>query len=239
MHYVDEGSGETVLCLHGEPTWSYLYRKVVPVLSPSYRVIAPDYMGFGKSETPQDREYTATAHIDNEPTPEPRRRGQNTKRDDGTSRTIPRIVVAEQWLCFLLGLICLICGVCGLFMKYNQDSPFAFLRWLGPAYGLTLRFIALTCFVLGAVLVRLGLARPDRISISSVRKVLRSARGHRVPDPNAVPVQRTSLDNEWKLRGKTNMNDDPDDIPMFYLLYVVLAIAVLVAGAAIVVTGML
>lgn len=65
MHYVDEGSGETVLCLHGEPTWSYLYRKVVPILSPSYRVIAPDYMGFGKSETPQDREYTATAHIDN------------------------------------------------------------------------------------------------------------------------------------------------------------------------------
>jgi hypothetical protein len=60
-----------------------------------------------------------------------------------------------------------------------------------------------------------------------------------VPDPNAVRVQRTSLDNEWNLRGKTNMKDDPDDIPMVYLLYVVLAIAVLVAGAAIVVTGML
>ena len=148
-------------------------------------------------------------------------------------------VVGEQWLCFLLGLICLICGVCGLFMKYNEDSLFAFLRWLGPAYGPTLRFIALACFVLGAVLVRLGLARPDRISISSARKVLRFARGRRVPDPNAVPVQRTSLDNEWKLRGKTNMKDDPDDIPMVYLLYVVLAIAVLVAGAAIVVTRML
>ena len=171
---------------------------------------------------------------------EPRRRGQNTKRDDeGTTRTIPRIVVAEQWLCFLLGLICLICGVCGLFMKYNQDSLFAYLGWLGAAYGPTLRFIALACSVLGAVLVRLGLARPDRISISSVRKVLRSARGHRVPDPNAVPVQRTSLDNEWKLRGKTNMKDDPDDIPMAYLLYVVLVIAALVAGAAIVVTRML
>jgi hypothetical protein len=182
------------------------------------------------------------AGIADERTPEPRRRGQNTKRDDGTTRTILRIVVAEQWLCFLLGLICLIClicGVCGLFMKYNQDSRFAFLRWLGPAYGPTLRFIALACFVLGAVLVRLGLARPDRISISSARKVLRSARGRRVPDPNAVPVQRTSLDNEWKLRKKTNMKDDPDDIPMVYLLYVVLAIAVLVAGAAIVVTGML
>ena len=176
------------------------------------------------------------AGIADERTPEPRRRGQNTKRDDGSTRTIPRIVVAEQWLCFLLGLIC---GVCGLLMKYNQYSLFAFLRWLGPAYGPTLRFIALACFVLGAVLVRLGLARPDRISISSTRKVLRSARGRRVPDPNAVPIQRTSLDNEWKLRGKTNMKDDPDDIPMVYLLYVVLAIAVLVAGAAIVVTRML
>jgi hypothetical protein len=60
-----------------------------------------------------------------------------------------------------------------------------------------------------------------------------------VPDPNAVPVQRTSLDNEWKSRGKANMKDDPDEIPMVYLLYVVLAIAVLVAAAAIVVTGML
>jgi hypothetical protein len=177
--------------------------------------------------------------ISDERTPEPRRRGQNTKRDDGPPRSIPRIVVAEQWLCFVLGLICLVCGVCGLFMKYNQDSLFAFLRWRGPAYGPTLRFIALACLFLGAVLVRLGLARPDRISISRARKVLRSTRGHRVPDPNAVPVQRTSLDDEWKLRRKTNMKDDPDDIPMVYLLYVVLAIAVLVAGAAIVVTGML
>ena len=123
------------------------------------------------------------ARIAHEQTPETRRRDQNTKRDDGTPRTIPRIVVAEQWLCFLLGLICLICGVCGLFMKYNQDSRFAFLRWLGPAYGPTLRFIALACFVLGAVLVRLGLARPDRISISRARKVSRSARGRRVPRP--------------------------------------------------------
>ena len=119
------------------------------------------------------------AGIADERTPEPRRRGQNTKRDDGSTRTIPRIVVAEQWLCFLLGLICLICGVCSLFMKYNQDSRVAFLRWLGPAYGPTLRFIALACLVLGAVLVRLGLARPDRISISRARRVLRSARGHR------------------------------------------------------------
>jgi hypothetical protein len=63
-------------------------------------------------------------------TPEPRRGSQITKRDEGTPRIVPRIVVAEQWLCFLFGLICMICGVCGLFMKYNQDSPFACIRWL-------------------------------------------------------------------------------------------------------------
>lgn len=65
MHYVDEGSGPVALCLHGEPTWSYLYRKAIPTLARHFRVIAPDYMGFGKSGHPQDREYTATAHIDN------------------------------------------------------------------------------------------------------------------------------------------------------------------------------
>ena len=49
MHYVDEGEGEVILALHGEPTWSYLYRKFIPVLS-TYRFIAPDLIGFGKSD---------------------------------------------------------------------------------------------------------------------------------------------------------------------------------------------
>ena len=49
MHYIDVGSGETVLALHGEPSWSYLYRKFIPVLS-GYRFIAPDLIGFGKSD---------------------------------------------------------------------------------------------------------------------------------------------------------------------------------------------
>ena len=51
MHYVDEGSGEVELMLHGEPTWSYLYRKMIPILTAAgYRVIAPDLIGFGKSD---------------------------------------------------------------------------------------------------------------------------------------------------------------------------------------------
>ena len=42
IHYVDEGKGEVILCLHGEPSWSYLYRKMIPILSQKYRVIAMD-----------------------------------------------------------------------------------------------------------------------------------------------------------------------------------------------------
>ena len=49
MHYIDEGEGEVILALHGQPTWSYLYRKFIPGLS-NYRFIAPDLIGFGKSD---------------------------------------------------------------------------------------------------------------------------------------------------------------------------------------------
>jgi len=54
MHYVDEGRGDPVLCLHGEPTWSYLYRKMIPGLSRAARVVAPDYFGFGRSDKPTE-----------------------------------------------------------------------------------------------------------------------------------------------------------------------------------------
>ncbi|KAL7920753.1 putative Alpha/beta hydrolase [Trichoderma austrokoningii] len=64
MHYVDEGQGPAILCLHGEPTSAYLYREVIPILAKDHRVIVPDFMGFGKSETP-NVEYTAKRHTDN------------------------------------------------------------------------------------------------------------------------------------------------------------------------------
>ena len=54
MHYLDEGEGDPVLCLHGEPTWSYLYRKMIPTLAARARVVAPDYFGFGRSDKPTD-----------------------------------------------------------------------------------------------------------------------------------------------------------------------------------------
>jgi haloalkane dehalogenase len=65
MHYVDEGDGAPVLLLHGEPTWSFLYRKVIAQLTPVARAIAPDYFGFGRSDKPVDRSwYTYDAHCD-------------------------------------------------------------------------------------------------------------------------------------------------------------------------------
>ena len=59
VHYLDENravpSGRTVLCLHGQPTWCYLYRKMIPVFAAAgHRVVAPDLFGFGRSDKPVD-----------------------------------------------------------------------------------------------------------------------------------------------------------------------------------------
>ena len=67
VHYLDEGPADAdpVLLLHGEPSWSYLYRKMIPVLvAAGHRVIAPDLVGFGRSDKPSDRnDYTYRRHI--------------------------------------------------------------------------------------------------------------------------------------------------------------------------------
>jgi len=68
IHYVDEGpaSASPVLLLHGEPSWSFLYRKMMPVLTAAgHRVVAPDLVGFGRSDKPAAREdYTYQRHVD-------------------------------------------------------------------------------------------------------------------------------------------------------------------------------
>ena len=68
IHYLDEGptNAELVLMLHGEPCWSYIYRKMIPpVVAAGYRVIAPDLVGFGRSDKPAQREdYTYQRHVD-------------------------------------------------------------------------------------------------------------------------------------------------------------------------------
>jgi haloalkane dehalogenase len=67
IHYIDEGprNAAPVLMLHGEPSWSYLYRKMIPVfVSAGLRAIAPDLVGFGRSDKPAKREdYTYLRHV--------------------------------------------------------------------------------------------------------------------------------------------------------------------------------
>ncbi len=65
LHYVDEGDGSPVVMLHGNPTWSFYYRRLADALRDEYRVIVPDHMGCGFSDKPQDYDYTLSAHIDN------------------------------------------------------------------------------------------------------------------------------------------------------------------------------
>lgn len=66
MHYLDEGPrhGRPIVCFHGEPSWAYLYRKMVgPFVDAGHRVIVPDYAGFGRSDKPTDRNwYTFDRH---------------------------------------------------------------------------------------------------------------------------------------------------------------------------------
>jgi haloalkane dehalogenase len=62
VHYVDEGSGPTVVMFHGNPTWSFLYRKVILALRDRFRCVAVDYPGFGLSERPSGYGYTPAEH---------------------------------------------------------------------------------------------------------------------------------------------------------------------------------
>jgi haloalkane dehalogenase len=68
MHYLDEGprDGAPIVCFHGEPTWAYLYRKMLPPLvAAGHRVVCPDYAGFGRSDKPTDRRwYTYDRHVE-------------------------------------------------------------------------------------------------------------------------------------------------------------------------------
>jgi pimeloyl-ACP methyl ester carboxylesterase len=66
MHFVDEGKGDPIVLLHGDPTWGYLWRNVIPALSERARCIVPDHMGTGKSEVPrQPYPYRLVHHIAN------------------------------------------------------------------------------------------------------------------------------------------------------------------------------
>src|SRR5688500_7864748 len=64
MHYIDEGSGSPILFVHGTPTHSYEYRHLIASLSATHRCIAPDHLGFGRSERPAAFRYTPEAHAE-------------------------------------------------------------------------------------------------------------------------------------------------------------------------------
>jgi cis-3-alkyl-4-acyloxetan-2-one decarboxylase len=64
-HYLDEGEGENLLMLHGNPSWSFYYRNLISTFRNDYRCIVPDHIGCGLSDKPQNYNYTLSQHIDN------------------------------------------------------------------------------------------------------------------------------------------------------------------------------
>jgi len=65
MRYVDEGEGQPIVMVHGNPSWSFVYRKLIVGLSDKYRCIAPDHIGFGQSDKPFDWSYLPSEHAQN------------------------------------------------------------------------------------------------------------------------------------------------------------------------------
>jgi hypothetical protein len=83
--------------------------------------------------------------------------GVREKGGDERKRAQPTtIVVIEQWICFVLGLVCLAFGMWGICMKPEQDALSAYIAWLGSLYVPTLRVTAVVCVGLGVMLIRRG-----------------------------------------------------------------------------------
>jgi len=84
-------------------------------------------------------------------------KGVREKGGDERKRAQPTtIVVIEQWICFVLGLVCLAFGMWGICMKPEQDALSAYIAWLGSLYVPTLRVMAVVCVGLGVMLIRRG-----------------------------------------------------------------------------------
>ncbi len=65
LHYIDEGEGPVIVMVHGNPTWSYYYRRLISLFSASFRVVVLDHLGCGLSDKPQTYNYSLENHIDN------------------------------------------------------------------------------------------------------------------------------------------------------------------------------
>jgi len=88
MHFVDEGQGAPVVCVHGNPSWSFYYRNLIQVLATDHRVIAPDHVGMGLSDKPDDAHYayTLAARVDD-----------FTRFVDSLRLTQPLTLVVHDW----------------------------------------------------------------------------------------------------------------------------------------------
>jgi haloalkane dehalogenase len=153
MHYVDEGSGSPILCLHGAPTWAYLYRHMIPPLADAHRVVVPDFIGFGRSDklTTVD-DYSFELHY-------------NTLRDFIETLDLSDVTLVVQDWGGLLGLtyaarrperIARLVILNTFLPTGDEEKSDAFLTWR--------RFVENTPDLPIGTIVRRGLADADRLS---------------------------------------------------------------------------
>lgn len=201
MHYVDEGPEEAdvILCLHGNPTWSYLYRKMIPPLARRYRVVAPDFLGCGRSDKyPAKTDYSFELHY------------HALARFTDTLDLERVTLVCQDWG-GLLGLT-LAADVSGLFERLvimntglpSGDEPVAeaFLQWRA--------FNEAHPDLQVSKIVQKGLAHPERISAAEL-----AAYDAPFPDvrykagiaawPSLVPLHRDDAGAEDLRRAKEAM----------------------------------
>jgi hypothetical protein len=90
-----------------------------------------------------------------------KQKSQSTAEDEPKDFTPSRAAVIEQWICFVLGVVCVACGAFGVFANQIQSPSSAFVAWLGSAYMTALRVTALLCLFMGVLLMRRGWSSPE------------------------------------------------------------------------------
>ena len=153
MHYVDEGDGAPILCLHGEPTWAYLYRHMIPPLANAHRVVVPDFIGFGRSDKLTEvKGYSFDLHYE-------------TLREFVEALDLSNITLVVQDWGGLLGLayaaqhpdrIARLVVLNTFLPTGEEEKSTAFLAWR--------RVVENTADLPVGSIVRRGLAHPDRLS---------------------------------------------------------------------------
>jgi hypothetical protein len=91
-----------------------------------------------------------------------KQKAQSTAEDEPKDFTPSRAAVIEQWMCFVLGVVCIACGAFGVFANHFEGPSSALVAWLGQAYIPVLRVTALLCLFMGLMLMRRGWSSPDR-----------------------------------------------------------------------------